>query len=371
MEFKVLMLAGSQLTVNVADGDEIGGKSAAATSAAPVPDEIQLAPLGNFADDDGNAFTVTPEAIAAIIAGFSAKVNDVPVDYEHQTLSGGKAPAAGWITALVNKGADGLWGKVKWTPDAAKHLACREYRYLSPVLLANKKDGAGRYVPSRLHSAALTNTPKIDGMVPIVNKSENPALLLPLERGGTGGVREKTTQFQEDSMLKKIRGLLGLPESATDQQLEETVIALKERPAVAAELAEALGLKPDAGASEAKATVLAMKQNTATQTDAAARLAALEKNIAARDAEEAVTLAMKEGKITEAQKLWAEDYALKDLGGFKMFAAKAVAVVPMQKADSQSAAQGDPAKGMTEEVKLIAKMMGNTEEKILKFGGLN
>lgn len=172
-------------------------------------------------------------------------------------------------------------------------------------------------------------------------------------------------------MLKKLREHLGLPESATDQQLEEAVIALKERPAVAADLTEALGLKPDADLSAARATVLAMKHNATSQTASAERLASLEKKIAERDADEAVTLAMKEGKITEGQGPWAKDYALKDLAGFKLFAAKAVPVVPVgANSFAQSAAQADPSKGLTEEVLLIAKMMGNTEEKIIKFGGL-
>ena len=41
------------------------------------------------------------------------------------------------------------------------------------------------------------------------------------------------------------------------------------------------------------------------------RVKALEEQLADRDAEEAVELALKSGKITPAQKGWAKDYALK------------------------------------------------------------
>ncbi|MBI3677387.1 MAG: hypothetical protein HY243_12310 [Proteobacteria bacterium] len=352
MDFKILMLPGATLNVNAADDDADDAQPEGGKLPPPaVPDEIQLAPLGAFSDDAGNAFTVTPEAISNIIAGFKAKVNDVPVDYEHQTLTGDKAPAAGWITELANKGKDGLWGKVKWTAAAAAHLSAKEYRYLSPVLLAKGKDSQGRFVPSKLHSAALTNTPKIDGMVPIVNKN----------------ALQKT---QEDTMLKKIRTLLGLQDSATDSHVEEAIVALKSRPGVAPELADALGLKPDADLSSAKATALALKQTAVAQTDAASRLEALEKNLAERNAEDAVALAMKEGKITEAQRVWAKDYATKDLPGFQLFAAKAAAVVPVGASPSaQSGAPAAPTASLSPEVLLVAKNMGNTAEQIIKFGG--
>jgi phage I-like protein len=345
MEFKVFLLPGANLTVNVTEADEPGDKSS-----APVPDEIQLAPLGEFADKDGNRFTVTPEAVAAMIAGFATLVNDVPVDYEHQTLAGGKAPAAGWITELADKGTAGLWGKVKWTAEAAKHLAMREYRYLSPVLLANKKDGAGRYVPSRLHSAALTNTPQIDGMVPIVNKgSLNP--------------------LQEDFMLEKLKKLLGLPDSATEEQVEEAVIAMKAASVLSPEALAALGLKAGADASEITATVLAMKQTATASGSSAEKIAALETRLSQREAEEAVTLAMKEGKITEAQKTWALDYAGKDLPGFRMFVAKAAAVVPMGVHPAAVGGARPPAV-MTEETIAIAMKMGISPERIEKQGGI-
>jgi phage I-like protein len=83
----------------------------------------------------------------------------VVVDYEHQTLSGHKAPAAGWIKELTARD-DGLWARVAWTDAARGHLAAREYRYFSPVLRLEPETRR----PLALLHAALTNTPAINGL---------------------------------------------------------------------------------------------------------------------------------------------------------------------------------------------------------------
>ncbi len=82
------------------------------------PAEIQIAPLGEYKDGFGRPFRLTEEDIAVIIQNSVKKVNDGVVDYEHQTLKGSEAPAAGWVKQLVNRGKDGLWGAVEWTAKA-------------------------------------------------------------------------------------------------------------------------------------------------------------------------------------------------------------------------------------------------------------
>ena len=59
---------------------------------------------------------------------------------------------------------------MEWTKKARNYLKNREYRYLSPVVLVRKKD----HKASQLHSVALTNTPAINGMMPIVNSLKPP-----------------------------------------------------------------------------------------------------------------------------------------------------------------------------------------------------
>lgn len=50
---------------------------------------------------------------------------------------------------------------------AKNYLRCKEYRYLSPVVIIQKNS----HRVSQLHSVALTNTPAINGMTPIINSA--------------------------------------------------------------------------------------------------------------------------------------------------------------------------------------------------------
>ena len=81
---------------------------------------------------------------------------------------------------------------MEWTDRAAAYLKNREYRYLSPVITVRKADNKA----TGLHSLALTNTPAIDHMDPIVNSSTY--------NNHEGG--------QNTMDLKELAKLLGLPE---------------------------------------------------------------------------------------------------------------------------------------------------------------
>ncbi len=131
-----------------------------------VPEWIHLLPLGtlNLIDDRG-PLQVDQASLAVVLAAWQARGNDLVIDYEHQTLAGGEAPAAGWIKQLEAR-ADGLWARVEWTDKASNYLANREYRYFSPVL---SLDGEGR--PTALHNAGLTNYPAINNLPPLVAKA--------------------------------------------------------------------------------------------------------------------------------------------------------------------------------------------------------
>ncbi len=89
------------------------------------------------------------------------------IDYEHQTLrteeNGQPAPAAGWIAALEWREGSGLWARAEFTERAAKHIAAREYRYVSPVFRYHEATGE----VLDLLMAAITNNPAIDGMAPM------------------------------------------------------------------------------------------------------------------------------------------------------------------------------------------------------------
>jgi len=133
---------------------------------ANVPEVIAVLPLGHVISDKGE-FDVDTESFQAINAQIAKRGVDLVIDYEHQTLKGGQAPAAGWVKELMLKDGQ-IQARVKWTPPATNYLRNKEYRYLSPVVTVRKSDGK----VTGLHSLALTNAPAIEGMTPLVNSEK-------------------------------------------------------------------------------------------------------------------------------------------------------------------------------------------------------
>lgn len=330
-----------------------------------VPSEIKILPLGRVHSQKGD-FTVDDESVELIRKQFKDRKLDLVIDYEHQTLADVQAPAGGWIKDIY-KGDDALIAKVEWTPKATEYLKNKEYRYLSPVVMVRKRDQKA----TALHSVALTNTPAIDGMFPVVNS-------LTIEDYSEGG----TTMD-----LKEIAKALGLPETATEEEVKK---AIEEAGKAAQKIKEMEGkgegstgegtdapaevvanstilklleLDENAKTEDVAASIMALK--TGGDKATAATVLALKEKIERKEAEEAVQLALKEGKITTAQTDWAREYALKDADGFKKFMDKAVAVVPQGKMALKDA----PAENTkTDDVDMaILKNCGISEEDMKKY----
>ena len=331
-----------------------------------VPTEIKILPLGRVHSQKGD-FNVDEESFELIRKQFKDRKLDLVIDYEHQTLSDVQAPAGGWIKDLY-KGEDAIIAKVEWTPKAAEYLKNKEYRYLSPVVLVRKRDQKA----TAIHSVALTNTPAIDGMFALVNS-------LDIEDISEGG---------NIMDLKELAKALGLPETATEEEIKKAVEdaakaaeRLKEmeekkpedkpgeggKPQEVAEVVanstilSMLGLKEGAKTEDVAASIMALK---AGAPDTQAELLALKQRMAERDADEEVQKALKAGKITAAQSEWAKSYALKDMEGFKGFVDKAPVVVPQGKLDLKDA----PAASNSDEVDVaILKNMGVSMEDVKKY----
>lgn len=333
-----------------------------------VPTEIKILPLGRVHSQKGD-FNVDEESFELIRKQFKDRKLDLVIDYEHQTLSDVQAPAGGWIKELY-KGEDAIIAKVEWTAKAAEYLKNKEYRYLSPVVLVRKRDQKA----TAIHSVALTNTPAIDGMFALVNS-------LDIEDISEGG---------NIMDLKELAKALGLPETATEEEIKKAVEdaakaaeRLKEmeekkpedkpgeggKPQEVAEVVanstilSMLGLKEGAKTEDVAASIMALKTGT---PDTQAELLALKQRMQERDADEEVQKALKAGKITAAQSGWAKSYALKDMDGFKGFVEKATVVVPPGKLELKDA----PAAPGSDEVDVaILKNMGVSMEDVKKYGG--
>lgn len=238
-----------------------------ATQIAPgtVPGEIQVVPFGKWKGYKGAGgelveFEVTKELGLKAIQyhrQFDERFpqRDLPIDYEHQTLSGGEAPAAGWYKNLYLK-SDGIYTKVKeWTKKAEQYLLNKEYRYQSPVLMFNDVDGeTGEKIPLWISSIALTNSPFLNGIAPVVAKDFKDSAIIFLTDSNSQQINGGNT------MLQKILEMLGLPAEATLETIEQKIKALLEAPKTAAAKYKAamtaLGLTEDASADDVSAFAL-------------------------------------------------------------------------------------------------------------------
>lgn len=181
--------------------------------------------------------------------------------------------------------------------------------------------------------------------------------------------------------MTKLAELLGLDANADEQQIMEAVKAclaenksLKEgqQPAddkVVANKAvcELLGLKAGAAVEDVNAKIMELKGGIVDGVNVLEELKALKAQNADRAAEEAVTLALRAGKLTPPQKDWAKSYALSDPQGFAAFVEKAPQIVPM----GEAAPAGGMAlnSGSQDRISMIAcKEFGLSEEDVKKYG---
>ena len=215
-----------------------------------VPHNFLLLKYGaNVYTRDGkeDSFRFDDASADALIAEFNSRSRDLVIDFEHSTLSGNEAPAAGWIDRL-EKNAEGLCAHVKyWTDKAKDYLNKGEYRYFSPTLLF----GRGGKSPDALHSVALTNHPALHGVDALVANDINPPDL-------SGQTRKDSAMNQElKDALRKLLGesALALHDADDEKALGARISALAdELPVLRAKAAKCEALE----AAEIEAKKLAL-----------------------------------------------------------------------------------------------------------------
>ncbi len=308
------------------------------------PEVFDILPLGLVHTNKGD-FTVDAESYRLLKQQMDSRRLDIVVDYEHQTLSGAEAPAAGWIKELILTDHS-IAARTEWTENAAQRIRNREYRYCSPVVFA----GGSANRACLLHSVALTNTPAIDGQFPIINKFE----------------MEEETNME---FLKQLAALLKLPDTATEEDVTTALKALTEapppaEPVVCKTVAGLLDVDEKADTATVSAKIMALK-NPANFVSAADYLV-LKAKLDAHESTDLVEKALADGKITPAQKDWAKAYVLSDKAGFEKFVSLAPAVVPM--GQTELPPPGKKGAADTDNL-LICKNLGLSADDLKQYGG--
>jgi hypothetical protein len=149
-----------------------------------VQDEwVMLAPLGDHAHALGIQ-RFTPgfiQNMANRFNGFFARMgrlfSGAPTFEGHHDIEPDKYPNSrsyGWIMALEAR-ADGLWGKMTWTPEGREMLQNGAFKFVSPVFIGKpigQENGRTVFEPVAFKSLALTNEPNLP-LPPLANQKDN------------------------------------------------------------------------------------------------------------------------------------------------------------------------------------------------------
>ena len=84
----------------------------------------EVAKIGKWKGHLNGKFELSLNDLKQILQNFKNQGLDIVVDYEHQTLSGDKAPASGWIKYPKGLKVEGntLYAKIVWTKEAKKSI---------------------------------------------------------------------------------------------------------------------------------------------------------------------------------------------------------------------------------------------------------
>lgn len=329
-----------------------------------VPESFQILPNGEFEMEGSGKGILDAESAALVIKEFSRRGNDMVIDYEHQTLKGEEAPAAGWIKKLEYRGAEGLWGITDWTEKAKSYIVNREYRYFSPVILISKST---RKVIS-LINVALTNSPRINHLQPIIAK---------LDQLSGRGKNKNTDLREEEVMIEKLKKMFQLAADATEEKILEAVQAIVNKASdlerklgetvACKEVLVALGLNEDAKKDAVLAIVASMKAPTDVAKQLSLEVVELKSKIAAMEQQDLVALALKDGKTSpEELDKWGRDLALKNPEQFKLIVLSrpAGSVIPV---DGINHKKETPGGTLDDTQREVNRQMGIDEETYKKY----
>lgn len=308
---------------------------------ADLPEWFVIFAAGTTEIEGDGSFVVDELAYEAVLERIERRGIEIVFDYEHQTLCGDKAPAAGWCKQWRYRDGVGIEARVEWTEKAAEFLAAGEYRYFSPVFYVRQSDRRLAAVTS----VALTNSPKTNKLQPLIAKM---------------GIEEE----DDMNLLQLLIAAFGMSEDSNEAAVVAKAKELLEKgnmPLVAKDILTALEME-DGDVRGVVASIHAIKQVPKTMVPRA-DFDALRAKVEGQEAETLVAAALKEGKITPDQKDWATTYAKADAAGFTTFVAKAPQVVPVGGLPPGSPPQEDGA--LSPEEKLVAKQMGVDEADLI------
>jgi phage I-like protein len=231
-------------------------------AATAAPEWVHLIPAGEFRGQDGRGPYRLGDAARVIAASRLPLVLDENHATDLAAPAGQAAPARGWITELQSR-ADGIWGRVEWTPSGRQLLAERAYRGISPVFTHAKNGQVGA-----LLRAGLTNVPNLPQLATLHHED-----------------------LDTMDLLAELRALHGLPADADAAAALNACRAAQEAAARHAtalnSIAAAAGLQPGQDASSLVKAIQAQRQDAGDVAKLREELVSLQSQLASDRARQA------------------------------------------------------------------------------------
>ena len=320
------------------------------------PSEILLIPAGRFRARDGRpqgvpGWFLTAEGAARIIAQAEAVAGDFVIDYEHQTLkaeeNGQPAPAAGWFKRMEWRDGEGLFAvDVRWTDHARAAIEAGEYRYTSPVFEWDRRTGEVLAVLM----AALTNFPAIDGHSDLAARA---------------AARFRTQEEDDTVDREQLIELLGLEADATDEQINQALVALKTKAeSLEQKEAEIAALKREAEQNRPDpAKYVPVSAFEALKAD----VAELRAERQSREVEALINEGLESGKLLPAQEEWVRDLGGRDIEALRAYLDKTPAIAALRGTQTGGKAPaGDGEPNLDEAELAVCRQLGIDPEEYRK-----
>ncbi len=332
------------------------------------PEAFRVFPAGEWESSKGT-FLFDDEAAELVLEEWTKRGLKLTFDYEHAALEEAGAIAEGAPNAgnfdLELRGGE-LWAvNIRWTDRAAGYLRAGEYLYFSPAFA---HDADGRV--TRLVNIALTNLPATFGQEPLVAASErtktmDPETLKKLTDSMTN-LSECLSKHGEalakhgELFAKKDAGEGGGADDGKGDEPTKNADDPEEEKKETKQLREKLAaLTGKSSVGEALGVLSGMKESAAKLSQVQGELATLK---AAQLETEVVALvdgAIREGKITPAQRGTFLEQGKKDLAFLKGYVATAPKITggtkPVQEPTEK---QGEGEESLSDVEKESARQMG-------------
>lgn len=134
--------------------------------------KIQIMRVGQWQHQEYGDVVVTPSTLIDVKKNFDENIRkiDIAIDENHDP----DHKALGWVRSLEIKDNDSLWAEIEITALGSRLLSDGAYKYFSPELSFNYKDGeiGSQPVKNVLVGGAFTNRPYFKAMSPLLLANE-------------------------------------------------------------------------------------------------------------------------------------------------------------------------------------------------------